>query len=149
MIVKKYMYINFQQNRVCRSVKTVLTNIFAQYGKLHTFATTNRNFEKKCIILDMHHHKTYMYIHFQQNWVKTQVVTMLISLFAKNRKLHTFATTNIFFLKNPRFQTCIIVERTCISIFSKIGLVDHSKPCTQVYLQKIANCIFLQLAIRI
>ena len=26
-----YMYINFQQNQVCRSVKTVHTNIFAQY----------------------------------------------------------------------------------------------------------------------
>ena len=36
-----------------------------------------------------------------------------------------------------------------ISIFSKIGLVDLSKPCTQIYLQKIANCINLQLAIRI
>ena len=48
--------------------------------------------------------------------------------------------------KNRRFQTCIIVKRTCISIFSKIGLVDQ---CTQIYLQKIANCINLQLAIRI
>ena len=28
---KKYMYINFQQNCVCRSVKTVRTNIFAQF----------------------------------------------------------------------------------------------------------------------
>ena len=26
-----YMYINFQQNQVCRSVKTVHTNLFAQY----------------------------------------------------------------------------------------------------------------------
>ena len=26
-----YMYINFQQNRVCRSVNTVRTNLFAQY----------------------------------------------------------------------------------------------------------------------
>ena len=43
---KKYMYINFQQNRVCRSVKTVRTNLFAQCGKLHKFATTNSNFEK-------------------------------------------------------------------------------------------------------
>ena len=51
-------------------------------------------------------------------------------------------------MKNPRFQTCIIVERTCILIFSKIGLVDNSKPCTQVYLQKFANCINLQLTIR-
>ena len=55
--------------------------------------------------------------------------------------------TTIF--KNRLFQTCIIVKRTCTSIFSKIGLVDQSKPCTQIYLQKIANCINLQLAIRI
>ena len=43
---KAYMYNNFQQNRVCRSVKTVHTNLFAQYRKLHKFATTNSNFEK-------------------------------------------------------------------------------------------------------
>ena len=67
----------------------------------------------------------------------------------KNRKLHEFATTNIFFLKNRHFQTCIIVKRTCISIFSKIGLVDQSKTCTQIYLQKFLNCNNLQLAIRI
>ena len=56
------MYIDFQQNRVCRSVKTVHTHLFAQYRKLHKFATTNSNFEKKTILLDIHHHKTYMYI---------------------------------------------------------------------------------------
>ena len=65
---KTYIYIDFQQNRVCRSVKTVHTNLFAQYRKLHKFATTNSNFEKKIIL------------------------------------------------------TCIIVKRTCISIFSKIRL---------------------------
>ena len=67
----------------------------------------------------------------------------------KNRKLHEFATTNIFFFKNRHFQTCIIVKRTCVSIFSKIGLVDQSKTCTQIYLQKFLNCNNLQLAIRI
>ena len=144
---KKYMYINFQQNRVCRSVKTVRTNLFAQYGKLHKFATTNSNFKKKAIILDMHHHKTYMYINFQQNWVKTQVITVLTSLFAKNRKLHKFCNYQKYFLKNSRFHTCIIVERTCISIFSKIGLIDQSKPCTQIYLHNIASCTHLQLPI--
>ena len=36
----------------------------------------------------------------------------------------------------------------CISIFSNIVLADQSKPCTQIYLRKIANCITLQLAIR-
>ena len=55
------MYIDFQQNRVCRSVKTVHTNLFALYRKLHKFATTNSNLEKN---LDMHYYKTYMYINF-------------------------------------------------------------------------------------
>ena len=41
------MYINFQQNRVNRSVTTVHTNLFANSRKLHKFATTNGNFEKK------------------------------------------------------------------------------------------------------
>ena len=67
---KVYMYIDFQQNRVCRSVKTVHTNLFAQYHKLHKFPTTNSNFKKN--LLDIHHHKTYMYmyINFQQIGLK-------------------------------------------------------------------------------
>ena len=36
-----------------------------------------------------------------------------------------------------------------MSILSKSVLVDQSKLCTQIYLQKFANCINLQLAIRI
>ena len=34
-----------------------------------------------------------------------------------------------------------------MSIFTKLGLVDQSKPCTLIYLQKIASCISLQLPI--
>ena len=34
-----YLYINFQQNWVSRSVKTVHTNLFANNRKLHKFAT--------------------------------------------------------------------------------------------------------------
>ena len=41
-----YMYINFQQNRVSKSVKTVRINLFAKSGKLPKFATTSSNFEK-------------------------------------------------------------------------------------------------------
>ena len=55
----------------------------------------------------------------------------------------------IAIFKNRLFQTCIIAKRTCISIFSTIGLVDQSKLCTQIYLQKFAYCINLQLTIRI
>ena len=36
-----------------------------------------------------------MYINFQQNRVKTQVITVLTSIFAKNRKFHKFATVII------------------------------------------------------
>ena len=39
---KAYMYIEFQQNRVCKPVKPVHTNLVSQYRKLHKFATTNR-----------------------------------------------------------------------------------------------------------
>ena len=92
-----YMYIDFQQNRVCiDQSKPCTQNLFAQCRNLHKFATTNSNFEKKNnSFRHMHHHKTYMYINFQQNQVKTQVMTVHTSLFAKkNRKLHKFATTN-------------------------------------------------------
>ena len=36
-----YMYINFYQNQVCRSFKTVHTNLYAKNRKLHKFATCN------------------------------------------------------------------------------------------------------------
>ena len=32
-------------------------------------------------------------------------------------------------------------KSTCMSIFSKVGLVDQSKPCTQIYLQKITTVL--------
>ena len=77
-----YMYINFQQNWVCRSVKPCTQSY------LHNIASCIDLqlpivIWKKIIILDMHHHKTYMCINFQQNRVETQVITVLTSLFAK------------------------------------------------------------------
>ena len=89
-----------------------------------------------------------MYINFQQNRVKTQVMTVLTSYSQKIASCINLQLPIISF-KNRLFQTCIIVKRTSISIFSKIGLVDQSKLCTQIYLQKFANCINLQHAIRI
>ena len=60
---KTYMYNNFQQYRVSRSVKTVHINFLGKHCKLHKFAATNSNFEK----IDMHHRKTYMFINFLAN----------------------------------------------------------------------------------
>ena len=145
---RTYMHINFQQNWVSRSVKTVHTNLFAQYRKLHKFATTNSNFEEN-----------------QSFWTCIIIKHTCISIFSKiglkhkswpcykfiRKKIASCINLQlrIIIFQNRLFQTCIIVKRTCTSIFSKIGLVDQSKPCTQIYLQKIANCINLQLAIRI
>ena len=80
---KTYMYINFQQNRINRSVITVHTNAFRKKCKLYKFATTNSNFLKKSTLSNMHHRKTYMYINFQQNRVSRSVKNVHTNLFAK------------------------------------------------------------------
>ena len=88
-----------------------------------------------------------MYINFQQNRVRKSVKTVHINVLAKNRKLHTFATTNGNFEKKTIFYSYIIIKHTCTSIFNKFGLVDQSKPYTQIYSRIVASCINLQLPI--
>ena len=97
----------------------------------------------------MQHRITYMYINFQQNWVSRSVKIVRTNIFAKNCNLHKFATILIILFLNQLLQTCITIKRTCMSTFSKIGLIDQSKPCTQICLPKYANRINLQLLIRI
>ena len=63
---KTYTYINFQQNRVSRSVKTVHTNLFAKNYKLHKFATCNSNFEKSRLS-DIHYPLTDIQADFKNN----------------------------------------------------------------------------------
>ena len=41
----------------------------------------------------------------------------------------------------------LLTAQNCRSIFSKLRLVDQSKPCTLIYLQKIASCVNLQIPI--
>ena len=93
---KTYKNIIFCKIGFVDQSKTVYTQIYLQKNrKLHKFATTNSNFEKISIISDMRHRKTYMYyINLQQNWVNRSVITVHTNLFAKNRKLHKFATCN-------------------------------------------------------
>ena len=55
---------------------------------------------KKSILLKMHRRITSMYIKFQQNRVSRSVKTVHTNLFANDRKLHKFATTNSNFEKN-------------------------------------------------
>ena len=80
------MNINFQQNRVCRSIKTVHTNLFAKIA-----GCINLQLPiiicKKSIFLDMHHHETYMYINFQQNRVSRSVIAVDKNVFAKTSQI--------------------------------------------------------------
>ena len=59
---KTYIYINFQQNRVGRSIKIVHTNLFAKNCILHKFATTNSNFAK----IDYFRHESLDNVHIYQ-----------------------------------------------------------------------------------
>ena len=60
---KTYNYLNFQQNWVSRSVKTIHTNVFAKIISCIDLQIPIV-FSKKSIISDKHHRITYMYIYF-------------------------------------------------------------------------------------
>ena len=91
----------------------------------------------------MHYRIRYMQVKYQLNRDKRFVKTVN----TKNKLNCINLQLPITIFKNRPFQTCIIVKRICILIFSKIGLVDQSKLCTQIYLQKFSSCINLQIAI--
>ena len=103
-----YICINFQQNRVSRSVKTMRTNIFAKKCKLHIFAIPNTIFVKS-IISDMHHRIMYMYIKFQQNRVNRSVKTVLTKYSCQKNACCINLQLPNYFLLNRLFQTCIFV----------------------------------------
>ena len=84
-----------------------------------------------------------MYINFPQNWVSRSVKTVRTNIFAKIASCIDLQLYQYYFFKNQLLHTCITIKRTCMSIFTKIRLIDQSKPCTQICLQN------LQLAIRI
>ena len=69
---------------------TVLTSLIAKIASCINFQLPIVIL-KKSIILDMHHHITYMYINFQQNRTNRSVITV---------HTNVFATTTIFFFKS-------------------------------------------------
>ena len=115
------MYINFQQIRVSKSVHTVHINIFANNRKLHNFATTNSNIEKKNYFRYASSYNVHV-INFQQIWVSRSVKTVLINIFTNNRKLLKFATTNSNF-------------------FYKLIIPDMHHRITYMYINFQQNCV--------
>ena len=89
-----------------------------------------------------------MYINFQQNLIHKSVITVLTNLFAKIRKVHKFATTNSIFSKST-LSDMHHPKTYMHNNFQQNRVSSLVKTCPQIYLQKIANCINLQLAIRI
>ena len=65
---------------------------------------------------------------------------MLINIFANNRKLHKFATTNSNFEKIDYFRKCQSITSMYTNFQKNRVSRDQSKPCTQSNLQKIVIC---------
>ena len=76
----------------------------------------------------MDHGITYIFINFQQNRISRSIKTVHTSLFTKKCNLYKFATTDINSGKINYFRNASIIKHTCMSICSKMGLVDQSKP---------------------
>ena len=96
----------------------------------------------------MHHRKPYMVINLQQNRVNRSVMTMRISLFAKIASCINLQLPIII------FKTSVVSDMRHRKTYMYVNFQQNlgsrmSKPCTQIYLQRIANYINLQLAIRI
>ena len=89
-----------------------------------------------------------MYINFQQTRVSRSVQTVHTNIFANNRNLHKFATTNSNFGKKLLFRHASSYNVHVYQFLAISGwYVDHSKTVHTIYLQKIASCINLQLPI--
>ena len=64
---KTYMYVNFQQNRVNKSVKAVHTNLFAKNANCINLQLAIR-ISKKSRVSDMHYPITDIQANFGINW---------------------------------------------------------------------------------
>ena len=83
---KAYMYINFQQNRIGRSIKTVHTNLLAKQCMWHKFATCNSNFEKSRLS-DMHYPITDIQANFAINRPFRYQVTTKDNIYTDDRRM--------------------------------------------------------------
>ena len=76
----------------------------------------------------MHHHKSYMYVNFQQNRVNRSVKTVHTNLFAKKYKLHKYTICNYNFEKSRVSDICTTPYQTFRPILGSIGILDIKLP---------------------
>ena len=89
-----------------------------------------------------------MLSYFQQIRSSKFVTTVNINFFVKkNVSCINLQLPIVLLKKNVVAKKHHCITYTCISIFSKLGLVDQSQSCTHIYLQIIASCLKLQLPI--
>ena len=121
------MYINFHQNRVSIAQSKPCTQSYLQKNrKLHKFATYNSNFEIK-LLSDMHHRITYLYINFQQNQVSRSVKTVHTIYLQKFANCINLQLA-IRILKNHAFRKCTTPSQTFRPSLRSIGLLDNELP---------------------
>ena len=100
---------------LCLGDNLIQFRCFAKRSNFQSkFATTNSNFEKNNY-LDMHYCITYMYIYFQQTRVSRLIQTVHTNIFANNRNLHKFATTNSNFENNDYLDMHQCITYLCIN----------------------------------
>ena len=87
------MYINFQQNQVCKLVKTVHTNLFAKIASCINLQLTIIILKNRLFQTCMYHCKTYLHINVQQNRLSRSVKTVHTKVTCKKKyKIHKFST---------------------------------------------------------
>ena len=99
-----YMYINFQQNKMNRSVNTVHTNLFTKNRKLHKFATYSSNFETK-LLSDMHNPNVDIYAEFENNWHGSYSETHSKVIYANDGRIDIACAKIISFFRNENKPT--------------------------------------------
>ena len=126
--------INFQQNQVSRSVKTVHRNLIAKNHKLHKFATTNINLKKKSSIQTLIIVKTYMYINFQPNQVSRSIKSVHTNLLAKIASCINLQLPIV--IKNNYFRQASSDNVHIYFNFHLNRVGNQSKLRSQIYLPK-------------
>ena len=143
---KAYMYINFQPNRVYRSIKTVYTKLFAKNCKLHKFATCNQNFEKSRLS-DMHCPLTDILADFEINWPIKYLITAKMKLLTQTDGQ---SNRQFFFEKRKTTENEYFRHTSSYNVhvyqFSAKSGQQSSQNRTHKYICKIiVSCVNLQL----
>ena len=93
----------------------------------------------------MRYRITYMYVNFQQNRANRSIIIVHTNFFAKNRKLHKFATTNGILFKSSLLdmhhrKTYVYINFQQSRVSKSVETVHTSLIAKKCKLDKFATC---------